>query len=596
MTGDEQFPEPSPVAEYRDPELVRRFEQEPVPQHGAGFWSELEARLGLARAEGGGTDVGSEATVDEDEPTVLIQLLATEAPVPAGGNRWGTGRWLAAAAAVLAILGLGGAALIAQGRSSSPVSSAAPASDESDDGEAEAEDPSPSSTPTTAGRTTTTTEPTFSTTTAAAVADPVVDYFGDARFNSIGPGRVVAFAPDDSAVLVVDDAPGVASGCEGAELLALYTQDLATGHRRPTMADDAVIETGGLELVVDPFGATPGEVGTRPVYGKEWCDGVPNALWRGVLASDGQISGLEPVAIGTEDDPFSGRSGGVVDGSSIVSPDGRHVLVASGDTAGVLELDTDGDAADDTVLASLPENLGVAAIRAAAWSPDGQAVALSTDESLLLWSPWTGASQRFDGGARTLIFDGSGGRLAVDDGADVIVLTFGDRPEPVSAPPRCSGRIDLAPLTTAALTGQGLPKNVATTVVAIDEAASTCDWVTLDRLTPDDFVSSLGGSDPVAFWQAEEAAGTSPMWYLRTLFRQTNAVETGDGDGVHIWPAIDQDDDCELDEAERASTIALGLDPAAIGDACLVTGGYTGYRTSIGADGQWRSFHLALGN
>ncbi len=593
MTGDERFPEPGPVAEYRDPELVRRFEREPVPQHGAGFWAELEHRLGLP---GAGTDAGAdlgEAAEEIESLTTPIELH----PAPGGSGRWGTGRWLAAAAAVLAVLGLGGAALVSQGRSSSPVSSAAPALDRSDeDAEIDTDDPSPSSTSTTVVSTTTTTEPMTTTTITSAVTDPMVDYFDDdVRVDSIGRGRVKAFAPDGSAVLVVDDAPGVAVGCEGAELLALYTQDLATGERRPTMGQDTSIESGGLDLMVDPFGATPDEVGTRPVYGREWCDGVRSAQWRGMLSGDGQITALEPVSIGTADDAFSdGGGGGGADRSSIVAPDGRQILVTEDARAEVLEVDTDGDGVADSVVASLPDEVAVASVLAAAWSPDGQAVALSTDDALLLWSPWTGASQRLPSdGARTLLFDGSGGRLAVGDGTTISILTFGDRPEPAAAPPRCSGRIDLDPLTTSGLSDQGLPNEVVQTVLAIDEAASTCDWAALDRLTEEDFVSNLGGDDPVAFWRSEEAAGTSPMWYLRALFRQADAIEAADGGGAHVWPAINQDDDCRLDEAERASAIALGLDPAATEEACLVTGGYSGFRTSIGPDGRWRSFHLA---
>jgi len=607
MTGDEQFPEPGPVAEYRDPELVRRFEREPVPQHGAGFWSELESRLGLPGAEigtdsgegdGGGTGAGAE---EIESLTNRIELLPAPTATPAAAGRWGTGRWLAAAAAVLAVLGLGGAALVSQGRSSSPVSSAAPALEQSDDGaEAGADEPTPSSTSSTVVSTTTTTQPATTTSTTSTVIDPVVDYFdGDVRVDSIGRGRVKAFSPDGSAVLVVDDAPGVAAGCEGGELLALYTQDLATGQRRPTMGEDASIETGGLDLIVDPLGITPDEVGTRPVYGREWCDGVSSALWRGTLSGDGLIVNLEPVSVGTADEAFAGPNGGRdggggADGSSLVAPDGRHILVTGGASAEVREVDTDGDGVADSVVASLPDDVEVASVLAAAWTPDGQAVALSTDDALVLWSPWTGVSQRLPGdGARTLLFDSAGGRLAVGDGATISILTFGDRPEPAAAPPRCSGRIDLEPLTTGELSDQGLPKEVVQTVLAIDDAASTCNWVALDRLTQEDFVSSLGGDDPVAFWRSEEAAGSSPMWYLRALFRQTDAVEAVDGGGVHVWPAINQDDDCQLDEAERASVLALGLDPAATEEACLVTGGYSGFRTSVGPDGRWRSFHLA---
>lgn len=608
MTGDERFPEPGPVAEYRDPELVRRFEREVPPQHGPGFWTELESRLtSSADRSAGGTD-GADSAPDgdlgtddhEDAPSTLLGPSVTE-PIPlvpsSAGPRWGTGRWLAVAAATIAVVGLGGAVLIGQSRSSSPVESAAPTPGvESDDDEAAVgQDAAVSSTVTTRPPMTTTTAPASTTSLATSAVDQPVDYFDDAvRVDSIGPGQALAFSPDGSALLVLDDAPGVAGGCEGAELLALYTQDLATGERRPAMGTEARIETGGLDLLVDPFGATPDEVGTRPIYGQEWCDGEVGQRWRGTLTSDGQITMAEPIEVGGADDPFVASADS---GSSLIvaSPDGRHLLTLSEVGVQVVEVDgeagADDDPAEGTVVATAPDDLVTGPVTAGAWSPDGQAVALGTMDSLLLWNPWTGASQRFDADpARDVLFDPSGGRLAVAGGDSIVVLTFGSRPVPVPAGPRCSGRFDVAALTAERLAKQGLSAAAADTVLAIDTAAAICDWAALDLLAPDDFIASFGGGDPVELWQREEAEGGSPMWYLRTLFRQPHVVTTVEDGTVHLWPAIHQDDDCTLDDQERAIAIALGLDPTAAEESCVTIGGYAGYRTTIGADGIWRAF------
>lgn len=609
MTGDERFPEPSPVAEYRDPELVRRFEREVPPQHGAGFWTDLEAGFAGQAASAGGAGAGSAATDPDghdgdDAPTTLLGPTAAEpiALVPRSGSpRWGTGRWMAVAAATLAVLGLGGAALVSQNQSSSPVESAAPTPgvESDDDGDSAEREAAASSTVPTSVPITSTTIQTPTTAPAATVVDQPVGYFDDAvTVGSIGSGQALAFSPDGSALLVLDDAPGVASGCEGAELLALSIQDLATGQRRPAMGAEALVETGGLDVLVDPFGATPDEVGTRPIYGQEWCDGQLAGRWRGVLASDGQISLVEPIEVGGADDPFAARATSTPGPSPVVvSPDGRHVLALTETGAQVLEFGTD-DAEDagnpeagGTVVAELPDDLGAGPVTTGAWSPDGQAVALGTEESLLLWSPWTGESQSFDAGpTRNVMFDPSGGRLAVVGGDGIVVLTFGRRAEPVPAAPRCSGRIDIDALTTADLEQQGLSAEASGTVLSIDRAAATCDWTALGRLAPDDFIASLGGGDPVELWREAEAGGGSPMWYLRTLFRQSHVVVTVEDGALHLWPAINQDDDCSLDDEERASVVALGLDPAAVEESCVVIGGYAGYRTTIGADGVWRSF------
>lgn len=593
MTGDDQFPEPGPVAEYRDPELVRQFESDPVPQHGAGFWTELEARLGGGEAELVG--VGARADHDDEVGELLPLTTATDPVVaPTAARRWGAGRLVAVAAAMLAVLGVGGAVLVAQSRSSSPVESAAPDRSTAIDDEVEEYESSPSTTSTTSATTTTTTASTAVTSGSSTAVAGAADYFADeVRVEEIGPGRVVAFSPDDGSVLVVDDAPGVAAGCEGAELLMLYGQNLATGARRPAVDDGLVVETGGLDLAISPFGSTPGEVGTRPVYGQDWCDGEANTVWRGVMATDGTISMVQPVEAGTADDPFAAEPPAGRNGYRVPSPDGEHVLVVSASAALVAEAGPE-PGGTEAIVATLPDDVEVEGIRDGLWSPSGEVVALSADRSVVLWSPWTGEYQHFESGpVNGLVFDNTGGRLAVvswDDGVASSMLTFGDRGELVPAPPRCSGRVAFAPLTAAGLASRGLPPEVIETVLTIDQAAATCQWEILGRLTPDGFVASLGGGDPVELWRQKEATGQSPMWYLRTLFRQPTVVDDESEPAVHIWPSIQQDGDCRLDETERASVIALGSDPAEAEEACITVGGYAGYRTVIDAAGRWRVF------
>ncbi len=615
MSDDDLQPDPPPVAEYRDPELARRFGADPVPGHRVGFWSDLEARLADGpsdpRIDGGPSDPAptgpaTPETVRLASTVDVADHLADHRPAddrvvdhPAAGHRlaergWGPSRWLVAAAAGLLVAAVASVALITQNRSSSSLESASPVSTTT------TVTTVATTTETTTSETTTSPSTTVAVTTTTSSAPdrdpddgPGVDYFdGDAQVRSIGPGQAVAFSPDGTAVLVVDDAPGPITGCEGAELLALYTQDLATGQRQPTFGDGATVETGGIELRISPFGPTPAGVATHPVYWTDWCDGVAGPVQRGVLSADGLISMVEPVAA-DERHPFAGATP-----IGLPSPDGANAVVVARGTASVVQLDDSGQIAGAARLIELPPSLGEVEIHRAAWSPDGGVVALGGETEVIMWDPWSGEHQRFPNGSTIgLSFDLGGQRLAVVSADEGIVrssvLSFGDLPAPVAAPPRCSGRVELAPLSLAT-SADSVPDEVATTAETIDRAAADCDWDALTTLVDEDFVASFGGDGAVDLWQQQEAQGSSPMWYLRVLLRQPFAVDGETGDPADppriVWPSLHLDPDCDFDDDDRRTLEALAYDADRVIADCATIGGYLGFRTAIDGTGAWRYF------
>lgn len=615
---DEYVDDPGPVAEYRDPELAARFDAEPVPDHRPGFWAELESSLQTGveagtdetdgvepgfrlHAVGGdrGLDTGAGSDPGRPEGAILGAVAAPESAMGPGDRRWGPARWLAVAAGVLMAAGIGAAALLAGDGGSAPVESAAPTPSSDPPSTSTTIDPSTTELVTTESteRPATTTTAPADTGAATTVADDGagVDLLAvEVGARAVGSGHLLGFSPDDSTVLVVDDAPGVGRGCEGAELLALYAQDLASGRRTPALGDGATVETGGLSLLISPFEASPPSVGTRPVYWIDWCDGTPGAVRRGVLAADGRITMVEPVATGSDDDPFADQVEARAQGVGQVSPDGSRTLVVDDGTAEVVSID-----GGTPTTWELPVALAGAAVSSGAWSPDGQVVALGTDDSVIVWSPDTGRHRVFDSGrVLGLVFANDGRRLAVTSmngtGPTGTVLSFGPLPEPAPAPPRCSGAVDLAPIESSGSSDRPLPERVAATAAAIDRAAAACDWDALDGLTGPAFTASFGGDDPVPLWRAQEVGGGSPMWYLRTLLRLAPAVDGAIGDPTDparwVWPSFHLSPDCEFDTDDRAALEALGEDPDRVEADCRTVGGYLGYRTAIDETGAWRSF------
>lgn len=600
---DDPTSDPGPVAEYRDPELARRFDGAPIPAHGPDFWSDLEASLSGASTVGDGPHLTAVPADSAASPIPPASPIAEAGPVPDASplpdpvpaGRWGTGRWLAVAAAVLVVAGAGGLAIAyGQGRSS-PIVSAAPASSASSSTtmELEADEPVPPST---------TAAPTSTSTTSATVISPppsagdAVDYFdGGATVVPVGTGRAVGFSPDDRALLVVDEGPGPGLGCEGAHLLALYAQDLATGARIPALPDGMAVETGGLQLAISPFGATPPEVGARPVYWTDWCDGVRATTRRGLLAPDGTISMIEDVEAGGDQDPFADGRTDLGEGASAVgrpSPDGTAILIVEERSVRVSPID------DPSAGPTLPdaEPAGGTVYRTGAWAPTGEVVAVASGTEVVLWNPTTGEQQRFDAaGVLDLVFDNSGRRLAVvsagETGYATKVFTFGGLPDPTPAPARCSGGVELAPIETRSLTSAGLSSEAAATAAAVDRAAATCDWAALARLTGKEFTASFGGADAVGLWEAQEAAGDSPMWALRQLLRLPAGTRAGDDDtpAMFVWPALQLREDCDY-RKDRRTLDALGYDLEQAEEDCEQVGGYLGYRTAIDADGRWRYF------
>lgn len=623
--------------EHRDLELARRFADDPVPGSGVGFWDDLDAAL---------TDEpipGRFGAVGAGRPAVAVDGTAGEAGGGSGGvawldRGWGPGRWLSVAAAVVVVAGLGGLVLMSQGRSPSPIESASPTSPAVDGDDRALDDGPEASADQATGAastfTTTTLPAPASTATTVSAGGPqpsggtVVDYFtGDATVAGIGTGRAVGFSPDDSAVLMVDAAPGDGLGCEAAPLLALYAQDLASGRRVPALGPGSTIETGGLDLVISPFGRAAVGVETRPVYWTDWCDGQRHSTHRGLLAADGTISLVEEVDPASDNDPFfagspaRGRVAGIGSGPWL-SPDGTHQLSLDDGVAAVSEVPEvgqDSGQGDGSVMVLVgDEGEGRPRFEVARWSPSGDAVALVAEHSVWLWSPWTGESEEFDASnVVDLVFDTSGRRLAVttwnplldpmaevDDDAPVgggkrsaeqgraqagalgiSVLTFEGLPDPAPALDRCSGRSIVDSVDADELTSAGVPTEVVATAVALDRAAAVCDWAALAELIGDDFTASFGGGDPIDLWQEGEANG-SPMWYLRTVL---GLPWTVDGDRV-VWPSVFLRPDCDWTVEDYRSMEALGFDRQEAREACESFGGYAHHRVGIDSDGSWRFF------
>ncbi len=556
---------------YRDDELAMRLAADPVPDHRPGFWSDLQDEL--------------------DPPTAILRPgPAAPTIVDADGPsvaRWSPGRVLLGAAAAVLAVALAGVAVVMADRTATPIESAGSVS---------------------SGRTDQTTSTVAPTTTAGAEAPttpapgsdveqplesdgPAADYFGAAEVTVIGSGVAVGFSPDDSAALIVDDAPGSEVGCEGAELLTLYAQDLSTGTRRAVLPEPMTIETGGIDLRVLP-GPAADRSGARDVYWTEYCDGSRSATWRAMMAPDGSIAGVESVAADSLDDAFSlsGVPTAEVVGATALSPDGTLGLYVDDGAASVGSTDP-----DDGERRDLPESAAWGRITGGTWDPSGTVVALAADQTVVLWDVASGTvGQVAAPGVGRVLFDNSGQLLALvsfDPLPSTSVVTFGGAAPPLPTPDRCSGDVDLAPIGFEELAAGGLSDGVASLVAAIDEAAAMCAWDALDRLVGPDFVASFGGGGALEEWRAAEALGGSPMWWLRVVLRQPYESVVVEGQTFHAWPAVSVRDGCEsFTEADRRSLAALGYSEEAIATDCELFGGYGGYRTAIDDTATWRYF------
>jgi hypothetical protein len=220
---------------------------------------------------------------------------------------------------------------------------------------------------------------------------------------------------------------------------------------------------------------------------------------------------------------------------------------------------------------------------------------------------------------------GTGDEITTDSGSEVTVASTevatttapSSAPEPSTTESVPQETTTVAPTTTGdtattippavdncSASGMTVPRGqpelsdeVAATRSAIIEAALSCDYDALASLVSDDFVASLGGSDSIELWRAQEADGLEPMSLLVGVLSLPHATITSD-DGFEdargpqtrivwpsaatygVWDEIPAADRGALSEVYTTDEIR----------SFELFGSYAGYRTGIDPDGQWRYF------
>ncbi len=631
--------------EQQDPDLAELFRVDEVPTHKSSFWSDLQ------------TDLRTDAAVRKSQPknatapdpTTVYQ--AGPQPINDGeqppivsldqARRNRRAMPLAAAAAVIAVLG--GVAIWLGVTNIDSVEVTETAAEQPEPGQLADDDLDVGSSGDVSGSArglersdgdsssgaTTDDQNATSDSAADGSSSPSVDYtVGNPQMANLGRGSFSGFSPNNERVLVVDLLGNGQTGCEGAEVLALYSQDLRAGDRVIALRD-SFVETGGLDLKI--LGPVESD-GTVKVAGTDFCDGFRNTTWTATMTGEGQLTDVQKLAIDEDveldvgvafvDDPF--EQGDVIslsDGATVASPDGQFELVRTADSLVIADQDQQRFelpfATDDLY----PE---------IAWSPNDGVVAISTRDSqgrrsTYLWDFQTGKTSQSltDEWTRDLAFDSSGQLLGmtVVDGAEqsILVVNFGEKksfstanaassPNEDSATPDNPGQPSASKPCSAsaappgALTSNGVTPAAAETMANIDLAASMCDWDLFEQLVDDNFTASFGGGEAIELWQASEQfwfdgdmGRKSTMQLLRQLLREPSGPlsdRSEDGTAATVWPQVFNSDrgcDSYTDE-DIASMGRLDYGPDDIDAGCEFAEGYIGFRTAIADDGQWMFF------
>ncbi|MGH1489384.1 MAG: hypothetical protein ACRBK7_08350 [Acidimicrobiales bacterium] len=581
-------------SERRDPELARLFGAQSVPDHGASFWSDLSTQL-RAETNGGpvatsvsdqtGADAGSQPDTDTDLGTTVIDLDQQR-----NDRRRRRSLVLSLAAAVLVVVASVGVFSALADRDTADNNTVA---DEGPDDTSQPDDPESMDEPVgtddetgqaeNEGNGETGTPDQRDSTDRPTIANPfpAIDYTKSVEVLNLGSGEAIGTTPDGSAILVVDQyLEQPAAGCEGAPLLMLYGQDVATGMRRPLLPEGMTVETGGLRFLFADF-TRPLDGGQTDVFWTDFCDGVPNQTWLATMLPNGAITGPTAIESGSSEDPFGSGlvSSDAADGR--ISNDISYRLQQQDQTLGVQPTDS---ASDELWIYSeeMPSSWN------AAFTPAGDAVVVNDGEQTVFWRYQT--DDRFTiptGEVATYRFGRSGEYVFLNYLSaefSFAVLNFGDGPAPsVQTQSGCSGDTDLGELQTQ----DRLPPAVAETLAAIDAAAALCDWTALVSLTDDSFLLGFGGGTPSSDWPAAEAAGETPMRNLRMLLRSP-VVKTGEGqDTAYVLPAISTKSCEEHTDEDRASLETLGYSDEQMAADCEIFGGYAGLRTRFSEAGDW---------
>ena len=242
----------------RDPRLAELLNEQPAPDHGPDFWSGLDAALAVEPtpvADSSAAAAQAPPSPDAGDTATEIELEIDDATVTDIAShprfrRWSLALVSVAAVAAAAVIGFN----IADEEAAPPdisTNTSVP------DGTVETDPGVPTSL-------------TFTSTIP------------------LGAGTAVAWTPDDTGVLVVDDAPGAELGAEGTELLTLWVRPIDGGEPYLAFDDGRTIGTAGADFA---FGRN-GDVGWA-----EWCDGSVCGLYMGQMHTDGTIAGVLPVTI-----------------------------------------------------------------------------------------------------------------------------------------------------------------------------------------------------------------------------------------------------------------------------------------------------------
>lgn len=363
----------------RDDELGRALGDLPVPEHGPGFWAELDRRVqdpdvvplggrrGDAADGGGGGARGGRDRSPGGRDRQLRRLLA---------------------AAAVAVVAAGGVA-VAVGR-------------DTDD------------------RLTVTNE----STTVPPASEPSPSIPGSVgEPEELGSGLVVGALPaadGSTTVLVRDDLPGDEPGCEGQPQGGLLVLGPG-GDQRPVEAADGSLVTEGVD--VHP------SLDRRRVAVVSQCEGFLVQVLVGVVGPDGVPEELRPVAgQGSDDATVGGAPDIEVSPQVSWSPDGHRLLLtaAAFTDDGVLARELwehDVDRGTWTRRGDAPEG-PVAAVERA----DGSLVSI-TEDALVIGDERTDRrgvnALRLGPDGSTVAAYGEAGVLLIDEGGDLRLLADG---------------------------------------------------------------------------------------------------------------------------------------------------------------------------
>jgi hypothetical protein len=146
-------------------------------------------------------------------------------------------------------------------------------------------------------------------------------------------------------------------------------------------------------------------------------------------------------------------------------------------------------------------------------------------------------------------------------------------------------------MVVPALQSDGIPSPVAERRQELIDAAIDCDYRALGRLARETGVDIRveGETVPVRQWREREHDGQPILRPLAGILTLEHVRRDGDQGVEFVWPnAVDWPFADVADGRDRQALLE------AVGEAGVFgwreAGGYSGWRTTIGADGDWLTF------